>query len=124
MSQVGQSSQPSSGFLHIPQGLLTCTAHRGVFLSTQKMWDLQREPRGDLSSALRVCSPQAQLCFTALQIIHSQGCSHLPMDLILEQPHQAKQWPQGAASSSHLHPSAPTPRQSWPRALEQLPLTS
>lgn len=39
------------------QGLLTCTAHRGVFLSTQKMCDLQREPRGDLSSALKVYPP-------------------------------------------------------------------
>lgn len=35
-----------------------------------------------------------------------------------------KKRPQAAASSSHLHPSAPTSWQSRPRALEQLPLTS
>lgn len=58
------AQRPAGSHTAVPEGwALTCTAHSGVFLSTQKMCDLQGKVKMDL-----ICSPNSN-AFTPHQTL-------------------------------------------------------
>lgn len=113
-------AQPTEGFFCPPRRCVTCEENpEGVSAGAQLLGSfpppLNAIPRPRLVQELLFPPAHFAQAAPALQINHSQG---LPMDLILgccstslKKPHH-QGVASGSSSSSHLHPFAPTSRQS------------